>query len=176
MFEIFKRILSVDSSGRPLEEEFEAVRDDGDSVQSLTTRVLNRCPNCHSPTRIQETKGICEHCRDVMTCKNCFHICSVCSKILCGRCAKGIWLGDSRGSAVLCPDHLEQAKEGHGVLDVVAREKADFEKQTMLELEKLRIIESPVMEGRIMNLVKKGIALSMLHNIWQAQRDMREGK
>jgi len=176
MFEILKRFLSVDSSGQPLEEELETVRDDGRSVRSLKTHILNRCPNCHRPVRVQEIKGVCEYCRGVMTCTMCFHLCAVCSKILCGHCAQGLWLGDSRGSIALCPDHFEEAKERHDALDVVAREKAEFERVTTLELEKLRILESPVMEGGLMNLVKKGIALHMLKNIWQAQRELRDGK
>ena len=176
MFEILRRFLSLDSSGIPLEEEFEAVRDDGHSLRSVRTQILNRCPNCHRPTRVQEIKGVCEYCRAVMTCTMCFHLCAICSRILCGHCAKGLWLGESRGSVTLCPDHLDQARNGHDALDVIARKKAEFERLTMLELEKLRIIESPVMEGKLMNLVKKGVALSMLRNIWQSQRQLRQGK
>ena len=55
-------------------------------------------------------------------------------------------------------------------------EKTEFERQTMLELQKLRIIESPVMEGRLMGLVRKGIALSMLRTISQTQHDLRRGR
>ena len=176
MFEILKRILFVDSGGHRLEEETETVQDDGRSVQSLKTCILNRCPNCDRPVRIQEIKGVCEYCRGVMTCTMCFHLCAVCSKILCGHCAEGLWLGDARGSIVLCPDHFEQARESYDALEVVARKKTEFERQTMCELQKLRIIESPVMEGGLMGLVRKGVALSMLRSIWQTQRDLRQGK
>ena len=108
MFEILKRILTVDSDGNPLEAESETVHDDGQSVQISKTQVLNRCPNCQRPIRVNdrnEFKGTCESCREVMTCTMCFHVCAVCSRILCGRCTMGVLLGDSKSSVVLCPDH-----------------------------------------------------------------------
>ena len=179
MFEILKRILTLDSDGNSLEAEMETVRDDGNSVRISRTHVLNRCPNCQRPTRASdknEIKGICEFCRTTMTCTMCFHICAVCSKILCGRCAQGAWFVESKTSVVLCPEHFDHVSDRHDALEALAQEKAAFERMTMLELEKLRLLESPVMEGKVLGLVKKATALSMLGSIWRAQRQLRHDK
>ena len=59
-------------------------------------------------------------------------------------------------------------------MEAAARERADFERFVGLENHKLRLIESPVMGGRVLGLVKKCVALSMLKNVWDAQRELRE--